>query len=78
LAIIACGSSDSTADAAGDAEPSHVLLAQGMSAQDARSVVRVSLGLQTSAAGVDGFAAAFRSCVERLRTGALQPIAAEG
>ena len=29
----------------GDAEPSHVLIAQGMSPQDARSVVRVSLGL---------------------------------
>ncbi len=67
-----------SACAAGDAEPSHVLLAQGMSAQDSRSVVRVSLGLQTSAAEVDGFAAAFRSCVERLRAGALQPIAAEG
>jgi cysteine desulfurase len=63
---------------AGDAEPSHVLLAQGMSARDSRSVVRVSLGLQTSAAEVDGFAATFRSCVERLRAGALQPIAAEG
>jgi len=67
-----------SACAAGDAEPSHVLLAQGMSAQDSRSVVRVSLGLQTSAAEVDGFAAAFRSCVERLRAGALHPIAAEG
>lgn len=66
-----------SACAAGDAEPSHVLLAQGMSAQDSRSVVRVSLGLQTSAAEVDGFAAAFRSCVERLRAGALAPIAAE-
>jgi cysteine desulfurase len=66
-----------SACAAGDAEPSHVLLAQGMSAQDSRSVVRVSLGLQTSAAEVDGFAAAFRSCVERLRAGALQPIAAD-
>jgi cysteine desulfurase len=67
-----------SACAAGDAEPSHVLFAQGMSARDSRSVVRVSLGLQTSAAEVDGFAAAFRSCVERLRAGALQPIAAEG
>jgi cysteine desulfurase len=67
-----------SACAAGDAEPSHVLLAQGMSAQDSRSVVRVSLGLQTTAAEVDGFADAFRSCVERLRAGALAPIAAEG
>jgi cysteine desulfurase len=67
-----------SACAAGDAEPSHVLIAQGMSAQDSRSVVRVSLGLQTSAAEVEGFAAAFRSCVERLRAGALAPIAAGG
>jgi cysteine desulfurase len=67
-----------SACAAGDAEPSHVLIAQGMSAKDSRSVVRVSLGLQTTAAEVDAFAAAFRSCVERLRTGALQTIAAEG
>ena len=67
-----------SACAAGDAEPSHVLVAQGMSAQDSRSVVRISLGLQTTAAEVDGFAAAFRGCVERLRAGALQAIAAEG
>jgi cysteine desulfurase len=65
-----------SACAAGDAEPSHVLIAQGMSAQDSRSAVRVSLGLRTTAAEVDGFAAAFRSCVERLRAGALHEIAA--
>ena len=33
-----------SACSAGDAEPSHVLVAQGMSAEDARSVIRVSLG----------------------------------
>jgi cysteine desulfurase len=67
-----------SACAAGDAEPSHVLIAQGMSSQDSRSVVRVSLGRHTTVAEVDGFAAAFRGCVERLRTGALEAIAAEG
>jgi cysteine desulfurase len=67
-----------SACAAGDAAPSHVLIAQGMSAQDSRSVVRISLGLHTTVAEVDGFAAAFRSCVERLRAGALETIAAQG
>jgi cysteine desulfurase len=67
-----------SACAAGDAEPSHVLIAQGMSAADSRSVVRVSLGLHTTAAEVDGFAAAFIGCVERLRAGGLEGIAAAG
>jgi cysteine desulfurase len=65
-----------SACAAGDAEPSHVLTAQGLSAADSRSVVRVSLGLRTTAAEVDGFAATFRDCVERLRAGGLEGIAA--
>ncbi len=65
-----------SACAAGDAEPSHVLVAQGMSAQDARSVVRVSLGLGTTDADVDGFAAAFAACLGRLRRGGLEGIAA--
>ena len=60
-----------SACAAGDAEPSHVLVAQGMSARDARSVVRVSLGPGTTEADVDGFAAAFRGCLGRLREGGL-------
>jgi cysteine desulfurase len=60
-----------SACAAGDAEPSHVLVAQGMSARDARSVVRVSLGPATTEAEVDGFAAAFTACLDRLRQGGL-------
>jgi cysteine desulfurase len=67
-----------SACAAGDAEPSHVLIAQGLSAAASRSVVRVSLGLGTTAAEVDGFATAFRECVERLRVGGLEGIAATG
>jgi cysteine desulfurase len=67
-----------SACAAGDAEPSHVLSAQGMPPGDARSVVRVSLGRATSAADVDGFSAALSACAERLRAGALQGIAAAG
>ncbi len=65
-----------SACAAGDAEPSHVLTAQGMSAQDSRSVVRISLGLGSTAAEVDGFARAFIACAERLRAGGLEGIAA--
>ena len=60
-----------SACAAGDAEPSHVLVAQGMSARDARSVVRVSLGTGTTEAEVDGFAAALTGCLARLREGGL-------
>jgi cysteine desulfurase len=65
-----------SACAAGDAEPSHVLTAQGMSAQDTRSVVRISLGLHTNAAEVDAFTAAFIACADRLRAGGLEGIAA--
>jgi cysteine desulfurase len=60
-----------SACAAGDAEPSHVLVAQGMSARDARSVVRISLGAGMTEAEVDGFAAAFTGCLGRLREGGL-------
>jgi cysteine desulfurase len=65
-----------SACAAGDAEPSHVLVAQGMSAQDARSVVRISLGPGTTEAEVDGFARAFAACAGRLRQGGLAGVAA--
>ena len=65
-----------SACAAGDAEPSHVLVAQGMSARDARSVVRVSLGPGTTEAEVDGFAAALAGCLGRLREGGLEGVAA--
>ena len=64
---VAAGSACSS----GDAAPSHVLTAQGMSAQDARSVIRVSLGLRTTEAEVDGFTAALRRCVGELSQGML-------
>jgi cysteine desulfurase len=54
-----------------DQEPSHVLTAQGMSAADARSVVRVSLGAGSSTDEVDGFLAALAGCLDQLRAGAL-------
>jgi cysteine desulfurase len=65
-----------SACAAGDAEPSHVLTAQGMSAQDSRSVVRISLGLATTTDEVDAFASSFIACADRLRAGGLEGIAA--
>ena len=60
-----------SACASGESEPSHVLLAQGMTPDQARSVIRVSIGIDTTEAEVDGFAAAVGECVERLRAGAL-------
>src|SRR6478672_3630386 len=60
-----------SACASGESEPSHVLLAQGMTPDQARSVIRVSIGVDTTEAEVDGFAAAVGECVERLRAGAL-------
>ena len=58
---------------AGEAEPSHVLLAQGLTPEQARSVIRVSLGLDTSPAQIEGFAEALRSAADRLRASALLP-----
>jgi cysteine desulfurase len=60
-----------SACSAGDAEPSHVLVAQGMSAEDARSVIRVSLGAGTTADEVDGFGAALERAIGTLRRGIL-------
>ena len=60
-----------SACSAGDAEPSHVLLAQGMPPEAARSVLRVSMGAGTSAAEVDGFTAALERTIGTLRRGML-------
>lgn len=71
---VAAGSACSSADA----EPSHVLIAQGMAANDTRSVLRISLGLGTTAVEVDGFAVALAAAVDALRAGALEGLAAAG
>ena len=47
-----------SACASGDPAPSHVLIAQGMSAVDSRCVIRVSIGEDTTTADIDAFAAA--------------------
>lgn len=60
-----------SACSAGDGTPSHVLLAQGMSAEEARSVIRVSIGAGTTAGEVDGFAAALDRTIATLRQGIL-------
>ena len=60
-----------SACASGDQEPSHVLLAQGMTPDRARSVIRVSIGVTTTESEIDGFATELRDAIERLRAGAL-------
>jgi len=48
-----------------------VLVAQGMSAEDARSVIRVSIGARTTADEIDGFTAALDRTIGTLRQGIL-------
>lgn len=61
---------DGSACASGSAEPSHVLVAMGLSPRDARSCVRFSLGATTSRDDVDRAVAATIEAVETLRSGA--------
>jgi cysteine desulfurase len=60
-----------SACASGEPEPSYVLTAQGMSERNARSVIRVSLGLGTTAEQVRAFVAALGACVAQLERGVL-------
>jgi cysteine desulfurase len=53
--------------ASGALEPSHVLLAMGMSVSEAKSAVRFSLGYTTTSADVDHALAVVPKAVERLR-----------
>jgi cysteine desulfurase len=66
---IAC--STGAACSSGAVEPSHVLLAIGLSPEEARSSLRFSLGRATSAAEIDRAIAIIPATVERLR--ALSP-----
>ena len=61
---VSTGSACST----GDPEPSHVLLAMGLSARDAQGSIRISLGRSTEEADVEATAKALQVTVERLRT----------
>lgn len=69
---IAC--STGAACSSGAVEPSHVLLAIGLSPDEARSSLRFSLGRHTTADEIDFAAAIIPGVVERLR--ALSPLAA--
>jgi NifU-like protein involved in Fe-S cluster formation len=60
---VSTGSACST----GDPEPSHVLLAMGLSARDAQGSIRISLGRSTEEADVEATAKALQATVERLR-----------
>lgn len=67
---VACSSG--AACASGEAAPSHVLLALGLSARDARSTVRFGLGRFTTDAEIDRAAAAVGAALERLGSGKRQ------
>jgi cysteine desulfurase len=60
---VSTGSACST----GEPEPSHVLLAMGLSPRDAQGTVRVSLGRETSEEQIETVARALAETVERLR-----------
>ena len=66
---IAC--STGSACSSGAVEPSHVLVALGLSAERAHGSIRVSLGMQNTDQDVDAFGEALPRVVERLR--ALSP-----
>jgi cysteine desulfurase len=59
--------STGSACSAGVPQPSHVLLAMGRNAEDARSSLRFSLGHTTTDADIEAVAAAIAPCVERAR-----------
>lgn len=61
---VSTGSACST----GAPEPSHVLLAMGVSARDAQGSIRISLGRDTREADIDATVTALQTSVERLRS----------
>jgi cysteine desulfurase len=71
LDLVGVACSTGAACSSGAIEPSHVLLAIGLSPDEARSSLRFSLGRQTTSAEVDFAIAAILEVVERLR--ALSP-----
>ncbi|WP_413293855.1 cysteine desulfurase family protein [Bdellovibrio sp. HCB185ZH] len=60
--------STGAACSSGNPEPSPVLLAMGLSRQEAQNSLRVSLGWETTLAEVDGFVDALKAVVTRLRS----------
>jgi cysteine sulfinate desulfinase/cysteine desulfurase-like protein len=60
---VSTGSACST----GDPEPSHVLLAMGLSPKEAQGSIRVSIGKHTRDEDVDAVVSVLKETVERLR-----------
>jgi len=61
---VSTGSACST----GEPEPSHVLLAMGLTAREAQGTIRISLGRDTRNEDVDGTVEALTEVIERLRS----------
>jgi len=67
LDAVGFGVATGSACTAGDEDPSHVLLAIGLSKAEAEASLRVSFGRPTSTSDIQKFAAALGKVVERLR-----------
>lgn len=59
--------SSGSACASGSLEPSHVILALGLGAEEAHGSLRVSLGRENTDEEIDGFVEVFPPIVEKLR-----------
>ena len=68
--------SSGSACASGSLEPSSVIMALGVGAEEAHGSIRVSLGRENTQAEVDAFVEAFPPIVERLRQ--MSPLYAKG
>jgi cysteine desulfurase len=71
---VAC--STGAACSSGSVEPSHVLTAIGLSADEARSTLRLSVGRPTTAEEIDNAGRVLRGAVERLRALSPRPVSA--
>lgn len=67
--------STGAACSSGTVEPSPVLLALGLEAQQARECIRISLGRSNTAAEIDAFVAALGPIVDRVRSAAQRRLA---
>ena len=67
LDLVGVAVSTGSACQAGIPDPSHVLLAMGRDADAARSVLRVTLGRESTSGDVDAFIAAIPAAYERAR-----------
>jgi len=68
--------SSGSACAAGALEPSHVVLALGVGAEEAHGSLRISLGRENTDEEVDAFLEAFPPIVDKLRR--MSPLYAKG